>query len=287
VMCPSFQATREEMHSTRGRANLLRALLLAGPGGVGEEAVYEAIDLCLACKGCRAECPSGVDMARLKTEFLQHYYSRQGSGHRRRLRDYLFGYIHPVVRLAAPLAGLVNWMTSNRLGRRLAERWFGLAAARPFPKIQRATTPRPANPDLAAPTVLLLSDTFNHYFYPQVEASALALLAQTAQVQVIPLMGAGRTLISKGFLKEAKQHAARLVRLIEHLDPRRVCPVVGLEPSEIYTLKDEFLDFFPADDKVRSLASRAWMLEEYLLRPNLDGSPRRMIFRPLAASGSL
>lgn len=275
TMCPSFQATRDEKYSTRGRANLLRAML-AGEGPVGDAAIggieaaaYEALDLCLACKGCRAECPSAVDMAKLKYEFMQAYYST----HPHKLRDYLFGYINQVAPLGAPFGPLANAVMANRLFRRLAEQFFGLSAQRPFPRFTRSARPALAAEPAATP-VLFLRDTFNHYFYPQTEAAALRVLAAAGcRVIHLPVMGAGRTLISKGFLEAAKKHAARLVEAIHRLDPQGTLPVVGIEPSEIYTLRDELPDFFPSDRRVPALAARSWMIDEFLLRPGPDGHP--------------
>jgi FAD/FMN-containing dehydrogenase/Fe-S oxidoreductase len=267
VMCPSFQATQDEAFSTRGRANLLRAALI--PDAAAQKA-WEALDLCLACKGCKAECPSGVDMAKLKYEFMHHYYAT----HRRKLRDYLFGYIGVVAPLGALFAPVVNWFMRAPGLRRLLERYFGLSCQRPFPSFASRASIRkllPLSTETSAPdapsTVLFLRDTFNHYFYPEVEAAALHFLsAFRVNVKIIPVMGSGRTLISKGFLPAARKHAARLIKSIQDLDPDGKFPIVGLEPSEIYTLRDEFLDFFPADQQVTGIAERSWMIDEYLIR---------------------
>lgn len=281
VMCPSFQATQDEMHSTRGRANLLRAMMAGNveciPINV-ENAVAESLDLCLACKGCKAECPSAVDMAKLKYEFLHQYYST----HRRKLRDYLFAFIGSLAPLGAVFGPLTNFLIRQPLFSRV----FGLAVHRPFPRFSFNVPPfdnastgsarrlraGSSTFNVGKPTVLFLADTFNHYFYPQTEATALRVLAKAGcVVKTIPIMGAGRTLISKGFLDHAKRHAARLVETIRRLDPAGQLPVIGLEPSEIYTLRDEFLDLFPNNDDVSRLASRAWMIDEFLLRqPNFE-----------------
>jgi FAD/FMN-containing dehydrogenase/Fe-S oxidoreductase len=274
VMCPSFQATQDEMHSTRGRSNLLRALISQPAPERFSEPVYEALDLCLACKGCKAECPSGVDVAKLRYEFMHHYYRT----HRRKLRDYLFGYIGALAPLAAPFGPLVNILMRQPALRRLAERLFGLAARRPFPHFR--SVPAASRQSLLAPLsplptpVLLLRDTFNHHFYPETEVAALSVLeAAGCAVLPLPVFGAGRTLISKGFLEAARKHAARLVEAVARLDPEGKLPIVGLEPSEIYTLKDEYLDLLPGDARLTALASRAWMLEEFLLRPDPGGQP--------------
>jgi FAD/FMN-containing dehydrogenase/Fe-S oxidoreductase len=286
VMCPSFQAIRDEQHSTRGRANLLRALIsLPVPlrkwaGAESERAVKEALDLCLACKGCKSECPSGVDMAKLKYEFQSHYYSI----HRRPLRDYLFGYIGIFARLGAPLGGLINWFMERSLPRKLLEGTLGVTERRAFPKfsgvnlqqsraVQKKSSARHRkSKNKKVEAALLLPDTFTHYFEPVVEQSALEVLAACGvDVKILPVFGAGRTLISKGFIEPAKRHAAHLLDEIQNADPTGILPVIGLEPSEIYTLRDELLDLLPERRaEIKLLAKRAWLIDEYLMRPSLE-----------------
>jgi FAD/FMN-containing dehydrogenase/Fe-S oxidoreductase len=286
VMCPSFQATQDETFSTRGRANLLRATMAPvkptssygdngkrrsiGSTEIGK--VWESLDMCLACKGCKSECPSGVDMAKLKYEYMHHYYTT----HHRRLRDYLFGYIGVVAPLGVLFAPIINWIMGRQLFRRGMERFFGLSCQRPFPRFASRsainTLSSPSSNTFVSdinPTVLFLRDTFNHYFYPEVETAALRLLAAVnVDVKILPVIGAGRTLISKGFLPAAKKHAARVIDAICRADPEGNWPIIGLEPSEIYTLRDEFLDFFPEDERVSGIAERVWMIDEFLIRAN-------------------
>ncbi len=275
VMCPSFQVTQDELYSTRGRANLLRALVSGGfpSSSLGEKAVFEALDLCLACKGCKSECPSAVDVARLKYEFINHYYR----SHSRRIRDYLFGYIGWLAPLGSLAAPFMNTVLGSNGIRKINEKLLGLASPRKFPTFaspgEVQTIRHPKN--TLAPQVLFLTDTFSRYFHPETENAALCAIEGIGlQVQVIPMIGAGRTLISKGFLKPARKHAVRLVEAIQRFDPQGRLPVVGVEPSEIYTLRDEFLDFFPGDPYVISLAQRAWMVDEFLIRNDDDGKPR-------------
>jgi FAD/FMN-containing dehydrogenase/Fe-S oxidoreductase len=272
MMCPSFQVTQEEMYSTRGRANLLRAMLSGRfeNTNLAETAVHKSLDLCLACKGCKAECPSTVDMAKLKYEFMARYYKR----HPHRWRDYIFGYIGELSQIAQPFAPLVNWALTQPVFLAIGERWFGLSRQRPFPRFARPAKLRPGKAHIAAEPVLFLGDSFNHYFFPHVEQAAWDVLSSFCQVQSIPLLGAGRTLISKGFLNAAKRHALKLLEAVERLDPGRQIPIIGLEPSEIYTLRDEFLDFFPDDPRAMALAKRALMIDEFFVRPGLDGQPR-------------
>lgn len=267
LMCPSFQATREEMHSTRGRANLLRALL-TGAIPQAEAAAKAALDLCLACKGCKAECPSAVDMAKLKYEFLHHYHRR----HRRPVRDYLFAYLDRAAPWGAWLAPLVNALAPG-LYRALGP-LLGLDPRRSLPRLAWCppwqSAPRPAfriaKEEVAEPTVLYLPDAFTRYFEPEVEQAALALLrAAGERVAVLSVVGAGRPLISKGFLPQARRRAQRVLAAVACLDPEGRLPVVGAEPSEIYTLSDEYPDLVPGP-AARALAQRAWLIDEFLLR---------------------
>ncbi len=281
VMCPSFQASREEANSTRGRANLLRALisshqLVASVQKLAivnrkpeiETAAFDALDLCLACKGCKAECPSGVDMAKLKYEFQHEYYK----SHRRHLSDYLFAYIGPLAQLGAPLGALVNWFMARPPVRNIIDPIFGLAKARELPRfVPQSSMPRShfLNTEYSE-SVLLLRDTFTHFFEPEIERAALEVLAACGVgVKVLPYFGAGRTLISKGFLEPARRHAERVLDAIQMLDPEGKLPILGIEPSELYTLRDEFLDLLPERrTEVEKLASRSWLVDEFLVRPD-------------------
>ena len=278
VMCPSFQATREEANSTRGRANLLRALIsVADLPGLSPEQAKAALDLCLACKGCKAECPSNVDMAKLKYEFQSYYYRN----HRRPIRDYLFGYIGPLASLGAPFGGFVNWGANLGFVRKMASKGLGISEKRVFPKFGARHKPRllEATNLSAVEDCLLLPDTFTHYFEPEVEAAALKVLAACGvRVKILPVFGAGRTLISKGFIGPARQHAANLLDQINRVDPAGKIPVVGLEPSEIYTLRDELLDLLPERQlEVESLMARAWLIDEYLVRKPTEGDKLRIV----------
>jgi len=272
VMCPSFQATREEEHSTRGRGNLLRAMISTGMPGQGapaanaQKAAHAALDLCLECKGCKAECPSGVDMAKIKYDFLNDYYKT----HRRPLRDYLFGYIGVLGQLGRAVAPLSNLMLQSGIGKALGEKLFGLSAKRGLPKFVSSRKLGSVAPHEA--DVFFLRDPFIEFFYPEIAHDAIRVLAAAGlKAAVLPFNGAGRTLISKGLLPAAKEHARRVVQTIEAWDPERRIPVVGIEPSEIYTFKDEYLDLLPGEDGVSALAKRSFMLDEFLLREGLDG----------------
>jgi Fe-S oxidoreductase len=284
VMCPSFQATKDEMFSTRGRANLLRAMVSKGFASeeMAMQAVKDTLELCLACKGCKAECPSAVDMAKLKYEFYQHYYTLPG--HHHPFRDYLFGYITQIAKIVHLFAPLVNYFISSPHLAGLRETLIGLSKNRTLPKLSWVSLHsqmRKQYENTSDPDCILLLDAFNEYFYPETGLDALKVL-QTAsvRVKVLSTIGAGRTFISKGFLTQAKKHAKRLVDEICMIDPTGKLPVIGLEPSEIYTLKDEYIDLLPNDRRVEALSQRAFMIDEFLLRPGTNGSPRLTRFIP-------
>jgi Fe-S oxidoreductase len=284
VMCPSFQATKDEMFSTRGRANLLRAMISRGFSSqeMALHAVKDTLDLCLACKGCKSECPSAVDMAKLKYEFYQYYYSLPE--HHHPVRDYLFGYILQIAKLGHPFAPLVNYFLSTPALAGLRESLAGLSKNRTLPKLSRVSLHSQARKrieNIGEPDCIFLSDAFNEYFYPEIGMDTLKVLDTIGiRVKILSTIGAGRILISKGFLTQAQKHAKLLMDEITRIDPIGRLPVIGLEPSEIYTLKDEYIDLFPEDKRVEALSQRAFMIDEFLLRPGTNGSIRLSGFEP-------
>lgn len=276
VMCPSFQATREEQNSTRGRANLLRTFMTDGgsltvdrkitvhrpPSTVALKDVHAALDLCLACKGCTSECPSGVDMAKLKYEFKNEYHKT----HLRPLRDYLFGYFHWVAALMAPFAPLANFGMQNPLLKALAARLFQIAPQRPFPTFaMRRARPRRMG---GRPQVIFFPDPFTHYVEPQVEQAAFDLLdAAGFDVLMLPVVGSGASLLSKGMITPARRHAAAVLDALARLDPTGAMPVVGIEPPELYSLKNDYAALLPTRvDEIARRSERTWLLEELLIR---------------------
>jgi FAD/FMN-containing dehydrogenase/Fe-S oxidoreductase len=280
VMCPSYQATREEMHSTRGRANLLRGMI-SGPWIVEDgrftvrglssldkdrvEATATALDLCLACKGCKAECPSGVDMAKLKFAFQSEYYKT----HRRQLRDYVFGYFHIAAGLAASIAPITNMLMDVPPIKNLFAKVLGITPHRPFPRFsnRRSHFQRELHSG-SGKTVIFLSDAFARYIEPETEQAALEILSACGlEVHVFPILGAGAAFLSKGFVDQACAHAARILDLLNKIDPAREMSVVGLEPPEIYTLKHDYIDLHPErESEIRQRMDKAWLLDEFLLR---------------------
>lgn len=273
VMCPSYQATRDEMHSTRGRANLLRALISSGPSTIGSlalfdrtkvEAAAKALDLCLACKGCKSECPSGVDMAKLKFAFQAEYYK----SHRRQLRDYLFGYFHVAAGFAASIAPLANAAMEIPLAKSLVAKILGVTDKRPFPKFSSKRASITVAPNAGRKKIIFLPDAFSKYIEPDVEQAAFDILSKCGyDVQILPVTGAGATFLSKGFVDEARGHARKVLDALYIIDPLREAPIVGIEPPEIYSMKHDYVDLLPElEQEITLRIGNIWLLDEFLLR---------------------
>jgi FAD/FMN-containing dehydrogenase/Fe-S oxidoreductase len=273
VMCPSYQATREEMHSTRGRANLLRGLITHYASRNTQsvirneeltEPVAQALDLCLACKGCKAECPSGVDMAKLKFAFEHEYYKT----HRRPLRDYVFGYFDVVAALASLFAPLSNAVMQISVFKNYVARILQITPNRPFPRFTRQRAKFSASLGNTGKRIIYLSDSFARYIEPEVEQAAFDVLSKCGyDVSILPVIGAGASLLSKGFVDAAKRHAGKTLDALDQIDPAREAVIVGIEPPEIYCLKNDYVDLLPERaDKIASRAARTWLLDEYLIR---------------------
>ncbi|MEW6085437.1 MAG: FAD-linked oxidase C-terminal domain-containing protein [Chloroflexota bacterium] len=289
VMCPSFQATREEMHSTRGRANFLRELIrdpftarqvdrytreqvdtasIVNRKSEIESSVFSALDLCLACKGCKAECPSGVDMAKLKYEFENEYYK----SHRRPLRDYVFGYFHVVAKMLAPVAPIANGLMEYAPTRKMIARMLRLAEERPLPQISnRRAKVLTTEARRGGEKIIFLSDVFSRYVEPQVEEAALEVLTMCGyDVRVLPIIGAAASLLSKGFVDAARRHARKTLELVNQLDPAREAFIVGVEPPEMYLLKNDYVDLLPdRSEEALQRAQKVWLLDEFLLRSKI------------------
>ena len=267
TMCPSYMITKDEEHSTRGRANALRAVLsgrLPAAEFTGTR-LYEVMDLCLECKGCKAECPSNVDMAKLKYEFLYHYYKANGLP----LRNRMFGRVAKLSALGARTPRLSNAINALPPVRWLLEKTAGIDRRRPLPALAPETFEqwfRRRTPPAAAPRgeVVLFHDTFVTYNTPEIGQAAVRLLEGAGyRVVLVDRKCCGRPLISKGMLDEAREHAAwNVARLAPYA--RRGVAVVGLEPSCLLTLRDESVDLLRTDD-ARVVAERSVLLEQFLL----------------------
>ena len=244
VMCPSYMATREEEHATRGRANaLVKALSEPDPAAaMGDERLHEILDLCLECKACKSECPLSVDMASLKAEFLSHYQDVHGVP----LRSKLFGSIRRLNRLGAATAPLSN------LGARLARRVVGIARRRPLPRFTRQTLIRTHRQKPGTRDVVFLADSFTTFTEPAVGRAAIELLEAAGYSVRLESGGCcGRASISKGLLDQAKTMAADMTARLAPYAEQGV-PIVGCEPSCLLTLREEHLSLQPGDERARS-----------------------------------
>jgi FAD/FMN-containing dehydrogenase/Fe-S oxidoreductase len=273
TMCPSYMATRDEEHSTRGRANALRAVLSGRmpPEEFTGKRLYEVMDLCLECKGCKAECPANVDMAKMKYEFLHHYYKANGLP----LRNRLFGRIADVSAAGARMPGMVNWISSLRPSRWLLERLVGIDRRRPLPALARETfsdwfQKHAARASAPRGDVVLFHDTFVTYNAPHIGQAAVRVLETAGyRVLLVDRKCCGRPLISKGLLEEAREHSRwNVARLAPYA--RRGVPIVGLEPSCLLTLRDEMVDLVRTDD-ARAVAEQSFLFEEFLQRERAAG----------------
>ena len=275
AMCPSYMATREEEHSTRGRANALRSALSGALplDEVRSERMHEVLDLCLECKSCKSECPSSVDMAKIKYEFLDLYYQT----HRVPLRSRVVADVHRLSALVAgPQAGLANLMTRAAPSRWLGEKMMGIDRRRKFPKIVGRTFEqwfKSRNPQGTGSRgdIVLFHDTFMNFNHPEAGVSATALLEGLGyRVRLADRVCCGRPMISSGLLDRAAGNAKTNV---EALTPyvEAGAKIVGCESSCILTLRDEYPDLLPGDSNARSVADASVMLEELLVETSNDG----------------
>ncbi|MFF5859317.1 FAD-linked oxidase C-terminal domain-containing protein [Streptomyces sp. NPDC012751] len=280
VMCPSYRATMEEEHSTRGRARLLFEMLDGHADSVIRDgwrstAVHDALDLCLACKGCKSDCPTGVDMATLKAEFMSHHYA----GRTRPMAHYSMGWLPLWARLSRTAPALVNSALHApglaRLGKRLA----GVDGARPAPVFAEESfvqwwrergrdEPDPADPR----TVLLWPDTFSNHFHPAIAKSAVRVLQDAGFRVAVPTepVCCGLTWISTGQLATAKKVLARTLAVLRpHLEAGT--PVIGLEPSCTAVFRSDAPELLPADQDVQRLAGQVRTFAEQLVHHAPDG----------------
>ncbi len=260
VMCPSYRATRDEIDVTRGRANTLRLALTGqlGPDAMASDALADSMALCVSCKSCRRECPTGVDMAKLKIEVTAARAARHGI----KLRDRLIAGIPAIAPWAARMPALFNLRNRVPLLRALGER-IGLAAARPLPEWQ-ANPFRDHEADGPTGDVILFADTFNRAFEPEILRDALTVLHAAGKKVAIPTtdrpLCCGRTYLAAGQIDRARAEASRTLAALQG-----DAPVIGLEPSCLFTLKDEFPSLLPGPES-RALADRVMLLGEYLAR---------------------
>lgn len=276
TMCPSYRVTKEEQHLTRGRANTLRLALTGqlGADAFTSESMYQTMELCVGCKGCKRECPTGVDMAKMKTEFLHHYHQKHGLS----LRDRLFAYLPRYAHKLKNFSFLLNLRDQLPGMAKLSEWLLGISSQRPLPRWRSDQFSHQKQEINTANQreVVLLVDTFNSCFESENANAALSVLQAAGYHVTCPSpadqgrpLCCGRTFFSNGLLDEARIEAGRM---IETLLPyvRRGVPIVGLEPSCLLTLRDEYLSLLPGTES-KLLSENAFLFEEFLAREQNAG----------------
>ncbi|HTN06859.1 FAD-binding and (Fe-S)-binding domain-containing protein [Agriterribacter sp.] len=272
TMCPSYMATKNEKDTTRARANILREFLTHSDkiNRFDHKEIYEVMDLCLSCKGCKSECPSNVDVAKLKAEFLQQYFDANGVP----LRSRLIGNFTALSKAGAMLPGLYNLVMTGKLTAGLVKRIAGFAPGRSMPEMYKITLRRwyKRHRQQAAKhyarKVYLFCDEFTNYNDTETGIKAILLLEQLGYEVIIPEhIESGRSWLSKGLLRKAKTIAEKNVRLLSPLINEQT-PLIGIEPSAILTFRDEYIDL--ADDamleETKRLSANVFTIEEFLSR---------------------
>ncbi|MCH9037827.1 MAG: FAD-binding protein [Chloroflexi bacterium] len=270
TMCPSYMVTREEEHSTRGRANALRGAMSGAlpAGSLTSKRLFDVMDLCLECKGCKAECPSNVDMTKLKYEFLDKYHKANGFP----LRNRIFGNVAALSRLGSFFAPLTNWSMKTGVFKDLLEKYAGVDRRRTLPPLAgqsftqwfRARGGSPAaNARLGQ--VLLFPDTFTNYNHPELGRAATKVLEGMGFQVVLPKVTCcGRPMLSKGMMDKAKSAALTNVDSIyEHV--KNGVKLVGIEPSCILSFKDDYPDLLADNERAKTVAENTMLIEEFVL----------------------
>lgn len=266
LMCPSFQVTHEEYDSTRGRANALRAVMRGDfdSKDLSAPELHDILDLCIQCKGCKTECPSHVDMAKMKSEILYHWHQKMGI----KLRERLFAHIHRLDELFYPFRNIINPIIEGWFGKWI-KKWGGIAADRDLPKLAETKFSelflKIEQPE--GQPLVLINDTYTEYHCPEIGIAAVKLFNHLGYHVTLPQLSCcGRALLSKGFLPEAKDKAKRLIETLAPFAERQI-PMVGLEPSCFFSLKDEYRDFYP--EALLQIDPYLYLFDDFLetLRP--------------------
>ncbi len=284
TMCPSFRVTRDEQHLTRGRANTLRLALSGqlGPDAFTSDEMHKAMDLCVSCKGCKRECPTGVDMAKMKIEFLHHYKQRHGFT----LKDKLIANLPHY----APWVSKLGWLAN--IAQAVAKGFVGFASQRSLPKWRGDAISNLIIADAVGKReVVLFIDTFNNYFEPDNARAALKVLEAAGYTVHIPQakdtkrpLCCGRTYLATGMVDKARAEAQRTIdTLMPYIE--RGIPVVGLEPSCLLGMRDEFLSLWPTP-QAAELDLNAYLFEEFIAR-ELDAGRFKLNLKPLQQKKAL
>lgn len=276
TMCPSYIATKEEKDSTRGRANVFRQVFEGeNPEGFRSADLKEALQLCLSCKACKTECPANVDMAKLKAEFEYGWQQRFGIT----LQNQFFTETSKIYPIAAKFPGISNSFAASEIGKHILKTFFGISKKRSLPEFAK----KPFDITLyeSAKTnrkkVALFVDIFNQYHHPKIIQSAIRVFEYLGfEVIIPPITEAGRVSISKGRLDQARDTALKLTELLGPYVKEGI-PIVGLEPSELLTLRDEYLDLIDENDldNATEISKYSFLFEEFLVRHPISDHKKR------------
>jgi FAD/FMN-containing dehydrogenase/Fe-S oxidoreductase len=263
TMCPSYMATREEQHSTRGRANVLRLTIAGrlGESGLGDRGVYESLDLCLECRACKAECPVGVDVARFKSEFLADYWQRHGTP----LEARVLGNVSSLAAWGSRLAPLSNWIAGSGLARRLNQRLLGIDRRRRLPQFKRQTLRALAHTATGEVDALLFADTFTNHYDPEIGLAAMHVMRRAGiRAALAPNRCCGRPQVSKGLLGTARDMAAQNTEAL-HAHAAAGRPLVFCEPSCLSAVREDAPALLRGEIRRRAeeVASVSVLFEEY------------------------
>ena len=272
TMCPSYMVTKNEKHTTRARANIMRETITNSTKAnvFDSEEIKEVMDLCLSCKGCKSECPSNVDVAKLKAEFTQQYYDVHGVP----FRSKMIANVTKTNKLGSLVPGVYNFFANNSLTGSLIKGIMGFAQERPIPKLYKTTLSawfekNKANkfgekPSKQLGKVVFFNDEFTNYLDVEQGIVAIKLLTALGFEVLLPkVVDSGRTFFSKGLIKEAKKYAQKNVEILGDLVSEKI-PMVGIEPSAILSFRDEYLSLMPENPKVTALAKNSFYIDEFI-----------------------
>ncbi|MEA3479897.1 MAG: FAD-linked oxidase C-terminal domain-containing protein, partial [Bacteroidota bacterium] len=286
TMCPSFMASRDEKDTTRARANILREFLTHSPKSnpFDHQEIYDVMDLCLSCKGCKSECPSNVDITKYKAEFLQHYYARHGIP----LRTRAIAYITSLNKLGALFPALFNAVMKSKLLAGMMKKMLGFAPGRSLPLLYKKTLRTWAKHHAAKLNghsfdqgkVFLFADEFTNYNDTEIGIQTIKLLNQLGyEVEIPKHKLSGRTFLSKGLVRKAKKIAQKNIELLANIVSDDT-PLLGIEPSAILTFRDEYKDLVEVDmkEKAIKLSESCLMVDEFIMREMEKGKIKTDIF---------
>ena len=275
TMCPSYRATRNEKDTTRARANGLREFLTNSEkkNRFDHEEIKEVLELCISCKGCKSECPSGVDMAAYKAEFEYQYKKSNGTS----LRTRTFAYNTRLNKMGGILPGLTNGIFSNKMSSGWLKRTLGIAPERNMPQLSRKTlsayySKRAKKPGISGRKVYLFNDEFTNYLESEIGIAAIKLLEGLGyEVEIVKHPESGRTFISKGFLEQAKKLANKNVKIFKNVISEDT-PLLGIEPSAILTFRDEYLRLADDIGAAKKLSKNTFLIDEFIKKEIMAGN---------------